>query len=260
MAEGLEALAKMEYPGRFIIMGRSPHNDAVVVYGITGRSPSSQARRLVEDREHGVVRTEVTDPQQLNNGNPALLVYPALAFGEGSLVVSNGAQTNLLYSAMVNTPEVNRIPIAVLNRALLNPSFLYDPKLGWIDVTSFEPDSSHTPRISGCVTNNSMLMHNAYCDISGKANKTLHRVDTRCGKGSLLSTYNGVNTNPLPSFQGSSRDVTIEHASANDLAHAVYEALAPRNGKNDLRVSVAAVYLHGKERDVQVLNRHDIRM
>ena len=39
---GLEALAEMEYPGRFIILGRSEDRlSPVAVYGITGRSPSS---------------------------------------------------------------------------------------------------------------------------------------------------------------------------------------------------------------------------
>ncbi|HEX2694542.1 MAG TPA: IMP cyclohydrolase, partial [Acidobacteriota bacterium] len=47
-------LSAMEYPGRIIVIGRAPAGSrTAVIYAITGRSPSSQARKL-EWREDGV--------------------------------------------------------------------------------------------------------------------------------------------------------------------------------------------------------------
>ena len=61
MAQGLEALIGMEYPGRVIVIGKSPQGDDVIMYAITGRSPSSQARRLEIDEENKNVFVKPTD-------------------------------------------------------------------------------------------------------------------------------------------------------------------------------------------------------
>ena len=44
MEKGIEMVAQMAYPGRIVIVGTSPAGDGVVIYAVTGRSPSSQAR------------------------------------------------------------------------------------------------------------------------------------------------------------------------------------------------------------------------
>lgn len=75
MTEGLEALTRMEYPGRFIVVGRSADDSAnFALYGITGRSPSSQARVLVESPKTRTIRTVVTDPEELKKGSAALRI------------------------------------------------------------------------------------------------------------------------------------------------------------------------------------------
>ena len=91
MSHPLTPLTEMTYPGRLIALGRDLSGAFnVVIYAITGRSPSSQARRLVA--EGNAVWTKPTDPEVLNKGNPDLLVYPALVLGAG-IAVSNGKQT-----------------------------------------------------------------------------------------------------------------------------------------------------------------------
>ena len=47
----LDALAQMEYPGRFIIVGQLVNEKNVVVYGLSGRSPSSQARVFKSEKK-----------------------------------------------------------------------------------------------------------------------------------------------------------------------------------------------------------------
>jgi len=47
MTKGLEKLIEKDYPGRVIIIGaEKTGKNVVVLYAITGRSPSSQARKI----------------------------------------------------------------------------------------------------------------------------------------------------------------------------------------------------------------------
>ena len=97
---GLESLARMEYPGRFIILGKDSGGEhAVVVYGLTGRSPPSRARRLEPEKDQ--VRVVPVDEQAVSAGNRDLLVYPAMMFKRQGIAVSNGAHTEscLLYTS-----------------------------------------------------------------------------------------------------------------------------------------------------------------
>jgi IMP cyclohydrolase len=76
-------LATLEYPGRLLAIG-APRRDglAVILYAITGRSPSSQARKLVF--RDGGIWVQPTDEETLKQGNIDLLVYPAVLFGEAA--------------------------------------------------------------------------------------------------------------------------------------------------------------------------------
>ena len=123
-------LTRMIYPGRFIILGRDAAGAYdIVLYGITGRSASSQARRL--ERRGDNVIIQPTDPDVLKTGNADLLVYPALVLGKG-IAVSNGKQTEDI------DPLADGSPVRVLEKGLE----------GW----TYEPDAPiFTPRISGCL-------------------------------------------------------------------------------------------------------------
>ncbi|MCK7514347.1 MAG: hypothetical protein MZV70_66925 [Desulfobacterales bacterium] len=80
MDDSATTLASLEYPGRLIVIGAPPRGGtAVILYAITGRSPSSQARKLV--RRDGGIWVEPTDEATLKQGNVDLLVYPAVLFG-----------------------------------------------------------------------------------------------------------------------------------------------------------------------------------
>jgi len=263
MVQGLEALANMEYPGRFIIGGRDTSGvNNTVVYGITGRSPSSKARKLQRDEQAGVIRTEVTDPKQLEQGNPALLIYPAIAIIDDTVLVSNGAQTNLLYSAYFNG---KKIPELILNRAHSEPSFIYDQKLGWVDITSYETDSNFTPRISACIREDSAAFYIVRKGENAERKSHLYSIDLVAGKGKLLATYTGVNTDPLPSFTAEPLDVKLEGRTSQETAEIVYAALAPKapaenDPTKDFRVGVAAVYynIESRQMSMAIINRHEL--
>jgi len=245
MDRALANLSAMEYPGRVIIIGRAPSGSrAAVVYAITGRSPSSRARRL-ERREDGVwVRP--TDEEVLKKGNPDLLIYPAILFAAAGVAVSNGRQTADVRSRLDGAAAPG--PVEILAGSLS----------GW----DFEPDAPiFTPRISGCVLPGAkaalaLIKRGA----GGEALRSYHEFPLEAGKGKLIATYDGVNKDPLSSFPGDPLDVTLEAASVPDLAETVYEALKPPEGGRDLRVAVACLMagdLARNEFEIAIINRHE---
>ena len=238
----LDALTRMEYPGRMLIIGAEPTGKcAVVVYAITWRSPSSQARKL--EIEGSAIYTKPTDPEALRKGNVDLLVYPALQLGRG-VAVSNGKQTADIFAALAAGPT----PAGILSKALEN----------W----DYEPDAPiYTPRISGCIVPGpraalSVLRR----DPDGSTVRNYFEFPLLPGRGKFVSTYAGKNADPLPVFNGEPVDVEIEASDAREAADAVYRALQPRPSRPDFRVAVAAVFADKRaaaDFDVNIINRHE---
>lgn len=260
MVEGLENLAKMDYPGRFIIMGQDVSGEqGMVVYGVTGRSTSSQARKFVYDEKHDVLRTDVTDREQLEKGSPALLIYPAIARKGSFVVVSNGAQTSLLYESVpAGIPGFD--PKVSMMDAFRNQAYTYDSKLGWIDLTAYEPDSPNfTPRINGIIHDNGKRASFGICKYDEEANtkKAFHPFELwfEPGQAKLLATYTGINENPLPSFEGEPLEVALAGETQKEIAEEVYVALAPKEKEKDFRVAVACWFAN--EEKPYIINRHE---
>lgn len=234
MTKGLEAIANMEYPGRMIIIGRDAAGENnVVVYAITGRSASSQARKMEIDAEKNeMILVKPTNEEELKKGNPDLLVYKAM-FMRGGIAVSNGKQTEDIIANYC----ADRNPIKVITDALS----LYRK---W----EYEPDAPHfTPRIGGIVTPESesaVLAILKRAENSGVI-RNLYEFPLISGKGKMIATYAGKNENPLPSFEGEPLDVKLEGKNPEEVAEAVYKALGPKimpRETPDFRVSVAAVF------------------
>jgi IMP cyclohydrolase len=240
MTHALSHLSTLTYPGRMIILGRdrSGSHD-VVVYAITGRSPSSQARRLVLDGD--AIWTRPTDPEVLKKGNPDLLVYPAVILGR-RIAVSNGRQTADIFSADEGSA------VRILETGLA----------GW----SYEPDAPiFTPRISGCLPGSN------YAGLSllgrsegGATERSFFEFPLEAGRGKMIATYAGENRDPVPAFRGEPLDFELGEATARAAAEAVYAALGPRGGDKDFRVAVACVFTasHDLRRsDIAILNRDE---
>ena len=81
-----EELKNNSYPGRGIIIGKTPDGKkAVTAYFIMGRSGNSRNRIFVEDGEG--IRTQAFDPSKLED--PSLIIYaPVRVLGNIFLVVS----------------------------------------------------------------------------------------------------------------------------------------------------------------------------
>jgi len=263
------ALKNMIYSGRGITVGMTPSGVAFIGYTLTGRSPPSQARVLVEGENTGVIRTDVTDPEQLKKGSPALLLYPALVRHGNLLIASNGAQTDLIYSAAENAPHLvpteSLAPAPILHLAFERPFFMYDPHNDRrIDLTSYEPDDPNfTPRISAAVRGNYAAFH-----IVRKAGDMkeprLQAKKLERGCGYIITTYKGGNESPLLPFEGSLLEMKVGSNDPREIAHDLFAA-TQHGSKPGEDYSVSAAVMmdkgsgSGHSLDLRaIVNRHQV--
>jgi phosphoribosylglycinamide formyltransferase-1 len=242
---GLNLQSIMPYPGRLIIIGATSAADKVIVaYAVTGRSASSQARRLTF--EASSVWTEPLEESRIDKGNVDLLIYRAIAI-DRMIAVSNGRQTDDVARALKKAGQKGR-PEEILARALKS----------W----TYEPDSPHfTPRISGCVLTGGAA---GLCLIRRGEDGT--RLVSSCsweldpGQGRMIATYSGREDSPLPSFSGEPVAIEVKSATARDMAEALYQALKPAVPEKDYRVAVAcisALRVNLRNFDVEIINRRE---
>jgi IMP cyclohydrolase len=244
MIRGLERLTSMRYPGRGIILGRDLSGlRRVVVYFVTGRSASSQARRLTW--EDSTLWTKPTDEKTLSTGAVELLIYPAVMLGPAGLAVSNGRQTE----DIARTLRPGARARGALGEALKS----------W----TYEPDAPiYTPRISGCLGpgEGSGLAILSRTPNGGEARRFYALPAFKKGRGLLLTTYSGPDRRLVPAFTGAPRPVRLRRRTAQEMAEAVYSALGPSHGRKDYRVAVACLFVgpgDGRPVEVKVINRSE---
>lgn len=237
----MEYLKSMKYPGRLIIIGRdrSGHYD-IVIYAVTGRSPSSQARKIESTGD--TLWVKPTDEKLLNEGNPDLLIYPAV-FLNKYIAVSNGKQTKDIKRFILQGKNAVEVLISSLSE--------------W----DYEPDAPvYTPRISGCVfPGESAALSIIKRGDEGESLRFYFEVPLLPGKAKMISTYSGVNTDPLPSFVGEPLDIELEEKNEINTAESVYEALKPEGKSPDLRVALACIFCDRKKANmhkIHLINRN----
>jgi IMP cyclohydrolase len=242
MTEGLEALSSRLYPGRVIIIGKDVSGEnVVVVYAITGRSPASQARKIIFDKKRALVKP--TDENVLKKGDIDLLIYSAISIS-GAIAVSNGKQTDDISARLA----ASKSSAEVLKEALA--------------VWDYEPDApAYTPRISGCV----LFSDSASLSIirraeEGSSVREFFEFPLISGRGKMITTYTGENRDPLPSFTGEPEDVIIPTRTAQETAEIIYSAMGPAIPGKDFRVATACVFSRDLGTDdfsTAVINRHE---
>jgi len=242
MEKGFESLEAMEYPGRIIIIGRDkPGENVIVTYAVTGRSATSQARKLV--RKNKVVWTEPTAEITLQKGNRDLLVYPAI-WVEKAIAVSNGKQTEDIRKSLSQG---------------LNPREIL---LSSLESWDYEPDAPNfTPRISGCVLAHEKAALSIIKRASdGSSMNSIFEFPLIAGQGRLITTYNGENKDPLPSFNGEPLEIGFQGEKAEEVAETVYQVLGPKQKEKDFRVAVACIFAKNfarNEFEAHIINRHE---
>lgn len=184
-------LKENSYPGRGIIIGRTPDGKkAVTAYFIMGRSENSRNRVFVEDGEG--IRTQAFDPSKLTD--PSLIIYAPVRVLGNKLIVTNGDQTDTIYNLM---KEGQTFEEALRTR-------------------EFEPDGpNYTPRISGVLEfangdfDFSMsILKSDDGDASACNRYTFAYSNPIAGKGRFIHTYM-TDGNPLPSFTGEPELVNV---------------------------------------------------
>jgi len=230
-----------EYFGRLIGAGLTTEKKVFLLYGITGRSAASRARRLMRRREG--IFTEPLAEIALNPQQRELLVYPAILFNQG-VALSNGQQTMAIAEKLalgIDNPET------ILREALAS----------W----TYEPDAPiFTPRISACLVPGGPL---AMAIIKrGENGQSLHEYYTlnlNPGEGYLLATYQGPNLQLPPSFSGPPLNFLTSKLKTGEILTEFYEALAPSEGKEDFRVAAASVTLSWpclEVLEIEIINRY----
>ena len=186
-----QELQNNAYPGRGIVIGRSPEGKyAVTAYFIMGRSSNSRNRVFVTEGEG--IRTEAFDPSKLED--PSLIIYAPVRVLGNDTIVTNGDQTDTVYEGF-------------------EKGLTFEQSLR---SREFEPDGpNYTPRISGVlhVENGkfdyAMSILKSNDGDPSECNRYTFTYDApKAGEGHFIHTYMH-DGNPLPSFQGEPKKVKI---------------------------------------------------
>lgn len=179
------------YPGRGIIIGKSPDGTkAVIAYFIMGRSENSRNRVFEVDGEG--IRTKAFDPAKLTD--PSLVIYAPVRVLGSKTIVTNGDQTDTVYDLMGKGQTFEQA----------------------LRTREFEPDGpNYTPRISGVVNvEDGRLAYTMSILKSNHGNPdacsryTFDYENPVAGEGHFIHTYK-CDSNPLPSFEGEPKPVAV---------------------------------------------------
>lgn len=233
MIDMLDYLQRNPYPGRGIMIGRSADNKcAVVAYFIMGRSENSR-NRVFEETEDGI-RTRAFDESKMTD--PSLIIYhPVRRMDNGLTIVTNGDQTDTIR---------DNILAGHCYRHALN-------------TRTFEPDGpNYTPRISGVVKPDGAYNLSILKSLDGDpscACRYFYEYDApRAGVGHFIHTYES-DGNPLPSFVGEPRMVSITAPDAETLAGDLWLAL---NEDNKVSLFVRYIDLETGDDETSIINKH----
>ena len=180
------------YPGRGIVIGKSPDgNKAVTAYFIMGRSENSRNRIFAEEGEG--IRTQAFDESKLTD--PSLIIYAPVRVLGNKTIVTNGDQTDTVYDG-------------------IKEGLTFEQSLR---SRESEPDGpNYTPRISGIMQVEDGTFHYAMSILkSNNGNPdscnryTFTYENPVPGEGHFIHTYMH-DGDPLPSFEGEPKLVAVE--------------------------------------------------
>ncbi|HIW82121.1 MAG TPA: IMP cyclohydrolase [Candidatus Acetatifactor stercoripullorum] len=211
-----QELKNNEYPGRGIVLGKSPNGKyAVAAYFIMGRSANSRNRIFVEDGQG--IRTQAFDPSKLED--PSLIIYAPVRVLGNKTIVTNGDQTDTIYEGM-------------------DKQLTFEQSLR---SREFEPDGpNYTPRISGILhieggrfSYAMSILKSNHGDPSSCIRNTFAFETPLAGEGHFIHTYMH-DGNPLPSFQGEPKLVAVSD-DMEGFADMLWDSL---NGDNKVSLFV----------------------
>ena len=232
MIDLTEYLQGNSYPGRGIMLGRSADNRyAVIAYFIMGRSENSR-NRVFEETDDGI-RTKAFDESRMTD--PSLVIYhPVRRLDSGVTIVTNGDQTDTIREHILQ---------GHCYRHALN-------------TRTFEPDGpNYTPRISGLMkpdgSYNLSILKSMDGDPACCCRYFYEYEKPAAGAGHFIHTYEG-DGDPLPSFEGEPRRVTVTAPDAETLANDLWLAL---NEDNKVSLFVRYIDLATGDDETSIINK-----
>ncbi len=235
-----EEAARVSYPGRGIVIGRSEDGKkAVAAYWTMGRSAGSRNRIFVTDQENAseVVRTKAFD-ETLIAGDPSLIIYAAVRQLGKKTIVTNGDQTDTIYEG--------------LQKGLTFEQSLRSRK--------YEHDGPNwTPRISSIIDIEGGVLNYTLSILKsdeGDENCTLRQTfdyeGPFAGEGRYIHTYEG-DGNPLPSFKGEPVKVSIS-GSLEEFTEKLWNSL---NADNKVSLFVRFIDIATGSYEEKILNKNE---
>lgn len=180
-------LSSNSYPGRGIIVGQY-HNKPVIAYFIMGRSTNSRNR--IFEWTDGCLRTKAYDESLVQD--PSLIIYNALRELDGQIIVTNGNQTDTIFSFLEN-----------------GQSFCQA-----LDTREYEPDTPNfTPRISALIHPDGSYEMAILKHEGDGCRRIYYDYHPENNIGHFLSTYDH-DGDPLPSFSSDPLAITIDEPLA----------------------------------------------
>ena len=228
-----ELLAFNAYPGRGIVIGKSPDGTkAVAAYFIMGRSENSRNRVFAE--KNGEIFTEPFDAAKVED--PSLIIYAAVRSEGNHLVVTNGNQTDTVVEG-------------------LRKGLTFSQSL---ESRQFEPDAPNfTPRISGMLTfgegsfTYQMSILKSADALGSACNRFTFDYVPVNGLGHFLHTYVR-DGNPLPSFEGEPEKMALCD-TIDEMTDRLWEAL---NAQNKISLWVCYRDLETGKTETRIMNKN----
>ena len=229
-----EELKSNAYPGRGIVLGKTPDGKkAVAAYFIMGRSSNSRNRVFVEDGEG--IRTQAFDPSKMED--PSLIICAPVRVLGNKTIVTNGDQTDTIYEGM-------------------DKQMTFEQSLR---SREFEPDGpNYTPRISGI-----MHIENGHYNYAMSILKSNNGDPKSCcrftyayenpvdGEGRFIHTYMH-DGDPLPSFEGEPKVVGIS-GDIDAFTKEVWESL---NEDNKVSLFVRFIDIETGKYETRIVNKN----
>ena len=229
-----QELKSNSYPGRGIIIGKSPDGKkAVTAYFIMGRSENSRNRVFVEDGEG--IRTQAFDPSKLTD--PSLIIYAPVRVLGNKTIVTNGDQTDTIYEGM-------------------DKQLTFEQSLR---SREFEPDGpNYTPRISGVMHiengnfNYAMSILKSNNGNPDSCNRyTFAYENPVAGEAHFIHTYMQ-DGNPLPSFEGEPKLVEAMD-NMEEFADLLWNSL---NEENKVSLFVRYIDIETGNYETKIVNKN----
>ena len=229
-----EELKNNAYPGRGIVIGKTPDGkQAVTAYFIMGRSSNSRNRVFVEEGEG--IRTQAFDPSKLED--PSLIIYAPVRVLGNKTIVTNGDQTDTIYEGM-------------------DKQLTFEQSLR---SREFEPDApNYTPRISGSMKIKDGKYRYAMSILkSDNGNPeacnrfTFYYNNPLAGEGRFMHTYMH-DGNPLPSFEGEPKLVEVMD-DINEYTDLIWNSL---NEENKVSLFVRYIDIATGRYETRIVNKH----